>query len=187
MGKRLGALLALRDLDTGSTWAFVPGDAPTERIEKFNHYLFEGDARTAADDRLATWIEQLLSSTDGRGVVCFSEPLAQRHDPWLERDDGYRWDLFSCGPELYWFMTAGQADDSVAGFVAASLQPPVTVGMVTTLPSSIEGLRDGQEVSLDSLAEMAANARAILVDAWDTEGVVVWEPAASRGARATAR
>jgi hypothetical protein len=111
---------------------------------------------------------------DPRRVLCVSDPLSLRSDPYLE-DPSYR-GLFFCGEEVYAFLVGPASVERIADFLGESSSDPATVGMLTTLPSSVGELSDRHTLSKDALGEMASEARAIFVDAWDVVAFVVWEP-----------
>ncbi len=79
--------------------------------------------------------------------------------------------LFFCGDDVYWYAT-----EFTEG---ACLRPGATwdpnVGMVTVLPPGSGELVNRRSVSPEALEEMAAAAVALLVGAWDADGLLLWE------------
>lgn len=63
---------------------------------------------------------------------------------------------------------------------------PVAVGILTDIEETAVTLTNRARVPERVVHAMAAHARAILVDAWDQMGIVVWEPADARDEQAAA-
>ncbi len=80
--------------------------------------------------------------------------------------------LFFCGDDVYWYAGPAKADDA--------LQPGATwdpnIAMVAPLPRALESIANRQSVDPEALEDMAAAAVAVIVGAWDAEGLLIWEP-----------
>ncbi len=82
---------------------------------------------------------------------------------------------FLCGDHVYWYATPGpHLADVVRSAWGAYWQP--NVGVITDWPVSLEPPAPREEVSEEALSEMASAARAILIGAWDSEAMLIWEP-----------
>lgn len=97
-------------------------------------------------------------------------------DPWYNAEDYKQWppegNYFFCESIPYFIPTAGSLYDMLmqgSKEVKSYLYPVFVVNPVTKLPES------GKNVSLDYMAELAHNTKAILVSAYDQEGYVIWE------------
>ena len=191
-GKRLGKLLARRDLESGKAWSFVPSESSPETLADLEEGALYPDTPLVADEEghkwqrkhdpwddleVIEWLDDLLA---GPGypprIACSEDVLARRTDTWVAEHPG---GVFFCGDDVYTYATAdGSFGDPVAaiGEAAGHAKGNPSVGMVTTLPPELERV-NRQSLDEHPLEEMAAAAIAVIVGAWDQEGLVFWESA----------
>jgi hypothetical protein len=172
-GKRLGSLLERRDIEAGTTWAFVPAASSARQRVDFEHgmVLPGAAASTSSWSAVANWLGALLGSPPSGRLLCVEDAMARRSDPWLVNEADRK--VFFCGDDVY--HCAG-ADDELDHFVlaaAASWKPDI--GIVTALPSGREQISNRQSLEPESLEGMAARAVAVVIGAWDAEGFVLWQ------------
>jgi hypothetical protein len=194
-GKRLGKLLARRDLEAGTVWSFVPPESSPETLADLREgalyantpiLVDEGGHRWQRkhdpwkDPEVIEWIEGLLAGPGSSArIVCSEDVYATRTDRWVTEYPGT---VFFCGDDVYAYATpdgpVGGALDPIADAAGDATGNP-SVGMVTTLPPDLE-IGNRQSLSEQTLEKAAAAAIAVIVGAWDEEGLLFWEPA--RGA-----
>ncbi len=177
-GKRLGALLAPRDVAAGTTWAFVPaGSAPRQRLAFDDGGLFPPETSGVQKAEMKSWLgARLADPALAPSVLCIEEAYTRRTG--IKSTDLPHLDFMFCGSDPYWYAT----DEKLRGLssewipLMGGLGSP-DIGIVTTLPASLSGLVNRQSVPVTVLESMAASAVAVVVGAWDFEGIMVWEPA----------
>lgn len=191
-GKRLGKLIARRDLEAGTVWSFVPPESSPETLANLTDeplfastpIVFDEHGHSWQrkhdpwkDPEVIEWLDGLLARPEiSPWIVCSEDVRASRTDSWVAEHPEY--DLFFCGDEVYMYASDGSVGhpaDAIADAAGHAVGNP-SVGIVTTLPpdSKIENRRSLTEQTLE---EMAAGAVAVVVGAWDEEGFLVWEPA----------
>lgn len=173
-GKRFGELLSRYDLDAGVVWAFVPADVPRERLVSFADDFVIDRAEDCAR-RLAGWLESFAPHD---AIACFEDASASRDDPWVQSaqtgTDEER--FFLSGNNVYFYEYMRAPADRLVDFLGEAPGYPVTVGVVADPVRGAEAIACGADVPEPVLTDMAGRARAILVDAWDLLGLLVWEP-----------
>jgi hypothetical protein len=183
-GRRLGALLQHRDIESGTTWSLVPVDSsPQERVD-FEEGLFPdagppakvGDGyfvpkfRPDSNAQILTALSGLLARHDDRSyLVCVESALVQRRDSKSEGKEFY------CGEDVYWYERPDAPVDMIARLLGGATWQRPNIGMVTALPDPLTHLSEGELVSVELLEEMAASASALILGAWDAESFLFWE------------
>jgi len=176
-GRRLGALLAARDLEAGTTWAFVPSDSAPQRVLDVRHgglYSRPGYEKPRVSPRpdVQRWLKAQLGGP-GRSILCCEDAMRQRTDPAQGTSDT---PAFFCGDDVYWYSE--QPEDVVRiPWPCATWHP--AIAMVTEMPRQAPPLEHRLCVPPEALQEMADGAAAVVVGAWDAEGWLIWEPAGS--------
>lgn len=188
-GRRLGSLLAGRDIEAGTTWAFVPAaSSPRWRVDFEHGGLFphRGPPVQSEDGVLVPVFDPSLDPQITAGVaglfsrpsasprlLCVEQAYARRTDPWLaERPDE---DVFFYGDDVYAYATADAPIEQATRLLGGATWQP-NVGIVTVLPDGLQEMRKREPISPEALGDMAAAAIAIVVGAWDGEGLLFWEP-----------
>jgi hypothetical protein len=176
-GKLLGALLlAAHQIDEGDVWAFVPAQLPQERqtpLTDFEDgYIYpDPESRSARQASNDGWLREVCKRAHGSWLLCVEDAFGRPSDPFVaKRNDP----MFFCGDSVYWYETADEADARTRTELGGALWEP-TVGIVTVIPPSGRGL-NRQTLKDPVLGELAASAAAIVIGAWDTEGLIFWEP-----------
>ncbi len=189
-GKRLGRLLARRGPEAGTTWAFVPSDSslhkrrafedgglfpdPGEEVE-FAGGVLRRVHDPAEEPQIVAWLSDLMvEDSRSNRVLCVDDAHLRRSDFRL-LDSQRR--VFFCGDDVYEYALAGDPLENPIRQArgAASWEP--NVAMVSTLPTGVEeGFNSGQSIADEALEAMATAAVAVIVGAWDGEGLVFWEP-----------
>jgi hypothetical protein len=170
-GRQLGPLLqASHDVDAGISWAFVPSPLPAARTAPLADFETGGLFST----RDPTWPKALLSWLDSvRGVdahfVCVEGALERPSDPFLESLDQ---PVFFCGDSVFYYALLSPDEMPEWWFGGATWRPDVTV--ITPVPAKLPAHRD--EIDQSDLAQLAANAVAVVIGAWDDEGLIFWQP-----------
>ncbi len=198
-GNLLGPLLAPRELEAGSTWAFLPSGSSTRAEENFKAggLLPRGPSRRmpdgnvfvyidsdSVDQAVIEWVAVTLESGDpGTAVVCV-EDVVWRRDQLMRPPSELALATFLC--EDYVYNYESESRPAVEAACSRRLAPVVrsargaywrpNVGMITKRPESLETTPPGHEVSSRALEEMAGAASAIIVGAWDVEAFLIWEP-----------
>lgn len=196
-GRRLGALLAHRNLEEGSIWAFFPGEpSPLHRrnFEVGGLYLdvcpslYEpgSDPSSGADldeweiDPDEEWIAAALSvSGTPQRVFCVDNCLIRTSD--ITQDPSHR--LLFCGEDVYEYALPGELRWEMVSLAGGATWQP-NVGIITSEPSVTHSVPWGERISPETLEQMAMSAVAIIVGAWDGEGHMIWEPGDSFAERA---
>lgn len=191
-GKRLGRLLTRRDLEVGKVWSFVPLGTSPETLADLQEGALFADTPVVVDElghrwqrkhepwrypQVIEWVEGLLERPGpSTPLVCSEDAHDTRNDRSVK---AYPGTLFFCGDDVYRYATAdGSVEDAIATAVGDASWYP-SVGIVTTLPPDLERV-NRQSLDEDRLEEMAAAAIAVIVGAWDQEGLVFWESATER-------
>ena len=184
-GKRLGPLLARRDLEAGKTWALVPDDSPPHQRTDFESGLFPDASPpmrvkqgylvqkfdASAHPQVRQAVADLLSKPGPLPrLLCVEWAYARRTAPWPDQE------IFFCGDDVYGYQGADPAFEGVEWVPGGATWEP-NVGMVTALPPGFEEIPHRQSITPETLEEMAAAAVAIIVGAWDGEAPLFWEPA----------
>jgi hypothetical protein len=102
-------------------------------------------------------------------LICAESAMARPTDPFvglLERP------VFFCGESVIDYReipSEGIVDELIAG---ATWNPEVAI--LTPLPPRLP--QDRGAISRGELADLAENAVAVVIGAWDDEGLIFWEP-----------
>ena len=192
VGNLLGPLVSRGDLEAGSTWAFLPsatseraradfaagGLVPQgRRVQDADGTAFAYLRTDLLDIPVIEWAAGQLDNDDsGRAVICVEDAISRRSH--LARAPSeLSLPTVICGDHLYVYASSPsdpRLGPVVRGARGAFWQPHV--GMITTWPAHLRRAEPGQVIDLDTLAEMAKLARAVIVGAWDGEGFLIWEP-----------
>jgi hypothetical protein len=189
-GKRLGALLAERDIEAGTTWALVPSDSAPDRRAAFEASLFPpaGPAHKvergfmvpnfipSTNPQITSAVGALLNPSEGENfLLCMEDAFGRRSDFKLSPDQWPR-QVFFCGEEVYDFALADTPlDEAVRVLGGAEWRPDI--GLVAPLPNNREAIHTGDDVSPAELSQMAESAVAVILGAWDDDSLLFWEPA----------
>lgn len=179
-GKRLGRLLLnTRAFEAGTTSAFVPSESSLQQRVNFHHGgLFPGAGRgepyrRSAVEAFEIWLRDLMGSPGSPPrLLCVEDSLGRRSDAMLDQPSERT--LFFCGDAAYWYATRpeGVAKIPIGG---ATWTPDIAI--VTTLPKGMSDIRNEQSLEPEALRDMADDAVAVIVGAWDAEGLLIWTPA----------
>lgn len=190
-GKRLGKLLARRDLESGTVWSFVPPESSPETLADLREGALYANTPILVDEEGHGWQRkhqpdsdpEVIEWVDGRlaalgpqpRLICSEDAYATRTEVGLVSE--YPWDeRFFCGDDVYAYATAdGCIRHALAHAVGDASSDP-SIGMVTTVPPELE-IVNRQSLDEQKLEEMADAAFAVIVGAWDKEGLLFWEPA----------
>jgi len=188
-GKRLGRLLARRDIEAGSTWALVPADSPPQQIVDFEDGLFPNSGfpimahggvlvpkfNPASSTQIQRAVADLMAQPGVSPRLVCAELIHARRDTPLPDDN-----VFYCGDDVYAYQTADAPVEAAAHLPGGATWRP-SVAMITSFPTGLEGISNGSSVGPEVLDEMATTAVAIMVGAWDDEAFLFWEPKPKRG------
>lgn len=176
-GKLLGRfLLASHDIDHGVAWAFSPARPPPERRAPLTDFETGGvfpKRDPAWAEQFNLWLNSARGKTAAPWLLCVEGALERPSDPFL---DSYPdWPLFFCGDSVYTYANADSPESDVQRWLGGATWNP-NVGIVTERSASLGPLTNRQLVSDAEIAELAARASAIVIGAWDDEGLMFWEP-----------
>ena len=183
-GNLLGPLLARRELEAGSTWAFLPSgrSAQAEADFKAGGLVPTGPSRRvpqgvlvyvrteSVDQAVIEWVAATLESGDPDTAVLCVENTFWRRDQLSQPPSEHALPTFLCGDYVYDYACSRRCLAPVVRAARGACSMP-NVGIITKRPDSLETLAPRPEVSSAALEEMAEAARAIIVGAWDAEGV----------------
>lgn len=184
---RLGPLLRQRDIESGATWALVPSASPPDQRADFAHGgLFPAPGPPipapqgvlapkfdpSSDPQITSALSRLLSRSHAtQRLLCVELAYARRTDPHVAACPSGQ--MFVCGDDVYAYATAANPMAPIARRLGGATWQP-NVGIVTHLPHGLD-LPLGV-VDPEALEAMAGAATAIIVGAWDAEGLLFWEP-----------
>ena len=172
-GKQLGRLLlATHDIEAGTAWAFVPSPVPKARRAPLTDFETGG----LVSRREGTWSAQLQGwwkslGASKAGFVCVEGALERPSDPFLETFEN---PVFFCGESVFSYGPL-DSDEPPPWFGGATWNPNVAV--VAAAPAKPPADRD--YIEQRELMRLAADAAAVVIGAWDDDGLVTWEPSAS--------
>lgn len=192
-GKRLGRLLAQRDVNAGTAWAFLPHEPSPSMFVDFENgghntvdpQLDPSEWSTLVDpmfDPIMEWLASVLrDQTGSTRMFCVEDRDFLRSEitedpPPAAPPGAQRGPLFFCAEDVYEYALADDVEDEDFMPPLGALWQP-DVGIVTELPFLSQPVPRGHSVSPEAIERMAANMVAIIVGAWDQEGFIVWEPA----------
>lgn len=185
-GKRLGHLLSVRDLESGTTSAFVPASSSPEAFGDFERgglFSRASDSASADTSAFQTWLgDRLRNLPPSTRLVCVEDALSRSTDLASQAPGGDP--RFFCGDAVYRY--ARTPEDAIRIVKPGATWTP-DIALVTTLPDGLRELRSGQRVNDEVVSAMADAAIAVVVGAWDAEGLLIWEPAAPTAEISTAR
>jgi hypothetical protein len=172
-GKLLGPLLLqAHEIDGGVAWAFVPNPLPPERVAPLTNFEDGPLYKHAAwRKRVDTWLDDTREAAPGSWLLCVEDGLGKPSDPFVAKRNDPK---FFCRDSIYWFETADEAEDRTRIELGGAVWEP-NVGIVSVMPASA-GRLDRQTLEDSALAELAASVTAIVIGAWDREGLIFWEP-----------
>lgn len=161
-------LLRAHEIDRGVAWAFVPNPLPPERVAPLTNFE-EGPLYKHAAWR--EWVDTSLDATRAAAprswLLCIEYGLAEPSDGFVAKNDDQ---LFFCRDSVYWYETAAHAGAWARVELGGAVWNP-TVGILTVTPAGAGSL-DRQTLEDSALAELAASATAIVIGAWDAEGLI---------------
>ena len=192
VGNLLGPLVSQRDLEAGSTWAFLPsatseraranfeagGLVPQgRRVPNPDGTVFVYLRTDLVDIPVIEWVAgQLDSDASGKAVICVEDAITRRSH--LTRAPSeLALPTVLCDDHLYQY--ASSPSDPRLGAVVRGAQGALWqphVGIITTWPAHLGPAQPGQDIDHATLAKIAELARAVIVGAWDCEGFLIWEP-----------
>jgi hypothetical protein len=174
-GKQLGPLLLKsHDVRAGNVWAFVPSEPPATRQMPLT--AFEAGGLFPKRDpawraQVRGWLEAKCGA--GQLLLCAEDAMARPTDPFLERLEG---PIVFCGESVIDYRelpSDGIADELFAGAV---WNPDVAI--LTAAPPRLPN--DRETITRAELARLAENAVAVVVGAWDDEGLIFWDEGRAR-------
>lgn len=183
-GKRLGRLLGRRDIEAGTISACVPAESSLDQRLSFQAGgLFSRRPHTESDapgEAEACVTELFTPAAASPPLVCVEDAFMRRTDEVATQLTDV--DVFFCGDAAYWYTTDNAPAESVLQRLplSGSIADP-NIGIVTTLPAELTSLANGNSIPSAALEKMATAAVAVLIGAWDHEGLLVWKPPKSRG------
>jgi hypothetical protein len=161
-----GRLLAHHAIDRGVVWSAIPDTASPEYIEHFESGGVFHRSGLWKRDGLRPWLTRRLS--DPGAVVAAEDVIGRKADVFTQRPDLC---VFFCGEGLYRFAPPGAVEQAL-GMSNGDIRWCPQIAIITTARE----LAPGRVVSPAWVDDAAAAATAIMVGAWDEEGVVCWEP-----------
>lgn len=170
-GKQLGPLLlASHAVEAGNVWAFLPTELPAARQAPLTDFAAGGlmpkhDPAWRAEVR--EWLQAKCEA--GRLLLCAESALARPTDPFVERLER---PVFFCGESVIDYRELPSEEIVDELFAGATWNPEVA--MLTALPPHLP--QDRGTISRAELAHLAENAVAVVIGAWDDEGLIFWEP-----------
>ena len=174
-GKLLGPLLlAALQIDQGIVWASLPAELPGERTSPPTDFQTGGiyaDREEASTARATddAWLRETLDGQPDTWLLCVEDGLARPSDPYQARSEE---PVFYCADSVYLFWTAASPDRPTSDvFGGATWNPSVAV--ITTMAN---GVASKDVVAELTIAEFAARASAVVIGAWDGEGLIFWAP-----------
>lgn len=176
-GKLLGALLlSTCDIEPGVAWAFIPEKLPRERRSPLRDFedgylYFQSGRRVPWRDQFSDWLSEACDKQPDPWLVCVEHAMARPSDPWLEARPQEQ--AFFCGDSVFLYETAESPNVLGKNLLGGAIWDPA-VGIITTM-ASIGKLANRQRLDEFALAKLAAQASAIVIGAWDDDGLIVWQ------------
>lgn len=170
-GRQLGSLLLARhDIPTGNAWAFLPTELHVARRAPLADFA-AGGLMPKHDPAWRAEVREWLHAKCAAGplLLCVERAMARPTDPFVERLKG---PVFFCGESVIDYREI-PSDEIVDELVAGATWNP-DVAILTQLPPRLP--QDRGTLSRDELAHLAENAVAVVIGAWDDEGLIFWEP-----------
>lgn len=177
-GKLLGAaLLRSQGIDEGLVWAFVPAEPRPERRAPLDDFESGGLYPTrdpAWADQFGLWLDEVRGDGQGSSIICVEGALHRPSDQFLDSQPEIP--VFFCGESVYFYETGNVPAEQVRRWLGGATWKP-DVGIVTERPTSLDEHPSRQWINRAVLAELATRTKAVVIGAWDGEGLVFWEPA----------
>jgi hypothetical protein len=164
--RTLGRFVLALPLDSGRLFTFAPHGIAPEQLSRLREGVLGG---VDAYARVAAFVVAYLTQPAPRYFVV-EDVLVESGDPWL---DAAAARYVRCGQEVYHFVAGGRASDEAVLQTIDNAKGYVTNAILTG-GRSVPALHARAEVTQDQLRELAAATDAILVEAYDGEGFVLW-------------
>lgn len=164
----LSSLLAHFPLEAGHTFTFAPQSTPKERLTSFHM----GGLRH--QDEVQEVVSQLIIdylNTGGTRYLIFEDTVAYSTDPGIEK---HRTHILTQGSQLYHFLSRSAQKELVDVTLRKVFYNWLVVGILTSDPT-LPQLRHRQEIGQEELRRLVQGTEYIIVNAYDNEGVVVWQ------------
>lgn len=150
----------------GSLWGDGPGDPVN--VEGGIMVPVGGPPREALNDQW-TWLAGLVAEQHN-GCLVAEEGMMRASDPGFQTPS---LPAFVCEDAVYYFAASpAPMDQAVVGDIMSTQAYPPLVGVVTSLPPGVT-LADRAEVPAEVVEVLAERAVAVLIGAWDGEGLLV--------------
>lgn len=192
-GRSLSRRLINRDFAQGQIWTYLRRDAPLDYASAHLHET----SLVATDEEAEPWkvvhghrirakptnlrpvfvdlIAQLMMRTPCTCCV-FEDALAKSTDPILNTppvsSEPY---IFHSGDIFYLLDPDTSAPEAITTGMIRTASAWVQNIFLTLMPSGVEHISPGTEITDQELSALAANVSTILVSAFDGVGYVVWE------------
>jgi hypothetical protein len=171
-GKQLGALLIEHyDITDGSLSAYVPSPLPSTRPAPITEFEY-GGLYPRRDPEWAHRFGEWLASLARAGATdAFLEGANESPSDGFLRT--YEWPVFFCGQSvLFHSSLSGSTLNQQLGLGGAIWRPDISIvtGLTGGLPS------DRTTIDHADLVGLVERTLAVIVGAWDEEGLVFWEP-----------
>jgi hypothetical protein len=186
--KRLGRLLARRDIASGTTWGLVPSEAPPDRRSAFDDSLFPPSTPPikvergfmvanfvpAESPQIREAVRALLEKPGGTALLVIEHAFSFRSDFKLPPDQSAH-QVFFCGDDVYEYALADSPLDEAIRMLGGAIWRP-EVGLVAALPDALDTIEHGQSLRPEQLEQMVERAAAVIFGAWDDDSLLFWEP-----------
>jgi hypothetical protein len=166
-GNTLAQRLLQLPLEEGNVVVPLPATVHEEAYAKFE--VGGVTSRDKTEALLADFISAYLHGANGRYVI-FEDELAQPGDAFLSSSKAQ---FVTFGPEVYYFLSS---QDSDANGIIATIQRATSylfIGVLTSLGTDTD-LSSGQAMAADWLSTVVRHTEALLIGAYDGEGVLIW-------------
>jgi hypothetical protein len=177
-GKQLGPLLiANHDLQTASVWSFVPVPLAAARAAPLTAFEAGGlvpKRDPASRGLVREWLETKCDA--GPLLLCAESALGGPTDPYVAR---LTQPVFFCGESVIDYRQLPSQEIVDELFAGAVWNPEVAI--LTDVPDVPDVPDDRSTITRAELAYLAEKAVAVVIGAWDDEGLIFWEPADAAG------
>jgi hypothetical protein len=161
-------LLRYVPLEEGTVFVVLPDTASSQMVGNLET---GGIARRSDTEPLLIESIQRYLQHPGR-LALFEDKVASRGDPFLESSKAT---FVTCGPEIYHFLTASQAQDPKKIQRTIRLaRSYMFIGILFTLPGGFSAFRTGGDIPTSLLETAAQNVDYLFIGAYDGEAELTW-------------
>jgi hypothetical protein len=169
--KHFGPLLIKRHhIHAGRLWAYVPSPLPSSRRAPLTDFESGGlcpKSDAEWEQRFGDWLASLEHA--GATHVCLEGAYERPADGFLET---YERPVFFCGESVIFYSSLRNSTLTPGlRLGGATWRPDITIiGSTTELPA------DRETVQPIDVARLVESTLAVVMGAWDDEGLIFWEP-----------